>query len=193
MIFFGAVRRPRLKGPFFIINNLEFGVKKYMLTREEKAKSIKESKEAAAKSRNLLFADFSGLSVEELRKLRRAFSEKGASFRVVKKKLLRIALKESGIDFDPERFEAQMGTIFSSLELNEAASPLAAFAKVNKNFKILGAYDLEKKEFLAAETVRAIGSLPPRDVLLGQFVGVLAGPIRAFMYVLSEKAKAAAK
>ena len=39
----------------------------------------------------------------------------------------------------------------------------------------------------------AVGSLPSRDVLLGRVVGVLAGPIRAFMYVLSEKAKAAAK
>lgn len=164
-----------------------------MLTREEKARSIKESKAAVEKSRNLLFADFGGVSVEELRKLRRAFSEKGASFKVVKKKLLRIALKETGVDFDPERFEAQMGTIFSPLELNDAASPLAKFAKENKKFKILGAYDLEKKEFLAAETVMAVGSLPSRDVLLGRVVGVLAGPIRAFMYVLSEKAKATAK
>ncbi|MBI5147783.1 MAG: 50S ribosomal protein L10 [Parcubacteria group bacterium] len=163
-----------------------------MLTREEKTKSIEESKAAVKKSRNLLFADFGGVSVEELRKLRRAFSEKGASFKVVKKKLLRIALKESGVDFDPERFDAQAGTIFSPLELNEAASPLAKFAKENKNFKILGAYDLEKGEFLAAETVRAIGSLPAREVLLAQFVGTVAGPIRAFLYVLSEKAKKAA-
>ena len=72
----------------------------------------------------------------------------GSVFQGRKKKLLRIALKETGVDFDPERFEAQMGTIFSPLELNDAASPLAKFAKENKKFKILGAYDLEKKNFL---------------------------------------------
>jgi len=39
-----------------------------------------------------------------------------------------------------------------------------------------------------AQVVR-IGTLPPREVLLAQLLGVLAGPIRSFMYLLDEKAK----
>jgi ribosomal protein L10 len=36
----------------------------------------------------------------------------------------------------------------------------------------------------------AIGKLPPRDVLLAQFLGMLSAPIRSFLYVLDQKAKA---
>ena len=58
-----------------------------------------------------------------------------------------------------------------------------------KGFKILGLYDLLEKKFSDAETVKMIGQLPPKEILLAQLVGTIAAPIRTLMYVLQEHNK----
>ena len=57
--------------------------------------------------------------------------------------------------------------------------------------KILGGYDLVSSAPLDAKQVLAIGQLPPREILLSQLLGALAGPIRSFMYLLDQKSKMA--
>lgn len=164
-----------------------------MLTKAQKTEQVKEGKKLIKASQNLVFADFTGVSVEELRRLKKELRNAGADFRVFKKRLLKIALKEAGIDFDPKQFEAQVGTVFTAKELTSVASQIYKFskelAKKKKDFKILGAFDLINKSFLGPEQFTIIAKLPSREVLLAQLVGTLAGPIRALMYLLQEKSK----
>lgn len=162
-----------------------------MLTKQQKAEQIKEARQSIKESKLLLFTDFTGTSVEEIKSLRRSLRELEAKYKVVKKRLLRVALTESGVDFNPEQFDSQIGTIFASRDISEIASPVYKFAKgvEAKGFKILGAYDLENKAFIEGAMVKMIGQLPPREILLAQFVGMLAMPIKMFMYVLEQKSK----
>jgi ribosomal protein L10 len=62
-------------------------------------------------------------------------------------------------------------------------------AKRKISFKVVGVFDNEKKVVISEQEFTAIAKLPSREVLLGQVVGVMSGPIRAFMYVVSELAK----
>lgn len=162
-----------------------------MLTKQQKKEQINESKELIKNSDSLMFVDFSGTQVEDIKKLRLALRDAGAKMKVFKKKLLRVALKDSGIDFDPEQFDLQLGTIFSKKDISEIAGPVYKFSKGLKGaqFKILGSYDLLAKNFLDAEAVKKIGQLPSREILLGQLVGMLSVPIRMFLYVLDQKSK----
>ncbi|MBI4993801.1 50S ribosomal protein L10 [Candidatus Wolfebacteria bacterium] len=162
-----------------------------MLTKAQKSQHIEESKKLIKDSKFLTFIDFSGTAVEDIKKLRLALREVGAKMKVFKKKLLRVALKDIGIDFNPEQFDLQLGTIFSDKDISEIAGPVYKFSKGLKDaqFKILGSYDLSAKNFLDAEAVKKIGQLPSREVLLGQLVGMLASPIRMFLYVLDQKSK----
>lgn len=162
-----------------------------MLTKQQKLKQIEESKEILKDNQSLVFVDFSGVTMEELKKLRRALREVGAKMKVFKKKMLRIAFKESEIDFNPEQFESQAATIFSSADISSIAGPLYKFYKEKdkSGFKILGGYDLPTKSAIDSKTVMSIGQLPPKEILLGQLVGMLSMPIKMFMNVLSEKAK----
>lgn len=164
-----------------------------MLTKLQKKEQVKRGQELIKKSQNLIFADFTGVSVEELRRLKNELRNAGADFRVFKKRLLKIALKEAGIDFDPKQFEAQVGTVFTAKELTSVASQIYKFskelAKKKKDFKVLGAYDLAEKSFMDPQQFMIIAKLPNKEVLLSQFLGVLAGPIRALMYLLQEKSK----
>ena len=140
-------------------------------------------------SKILLFTDFTGTGVEEIKKLRKLVRDLGAKYKVIKKKLMRVAFENSQIGFDPERFESQLGTIFSPKDISEVAGPVYKFSKEveKKGFKILGAYDLEKGEFLEGDFVKKIGQLPPREIILGQLAGVLSAPLKMLMYVLDQK------
>ncbi len=162
-----------------------------MLTKQQKFQQIEEGKKVLQNSRFLVFADFAKTGVEDLKKLRRDLKNAGAAMKVFKKKLLRIAFSESGFDFNPERFESQAAMIFSDKDISEIAGSVYRFSKSLKNsgFGILGAYDLPARLFIDAETVKKIGQLPPREILLVQLVVMLSAPIRMFMNVLNEKSK----
>ncbi len=162
-----------------------------MLTKQQKSKQIEESQKLLDENRLVFFTDFSGTPVEDLRQLRKIMKELGAKVKVIKKKLLRVAFEKKGVDFNPEQFESQVAAIFASKDISEIAPPIYKFSKgkEKKGFKILGAYDLMERNFFDAETAKRIGQLPSREVLLGQLVGMLASPIRMFLYVLNEKSK----
>ena len=166
-----------------------------MKTRAQKQETIEKSMEAIKKSELMLFADFSGVSVSEISRLRKTLRDAGAKFTVIKKKLLRVAFQKLGLDFNPEQFDSQLGTVFSSKDISVIAGPVYRFSRetlgANKKerFKILGAFEVAAKKFLSGEEVKAIGQLPPREVLLGQLMGAISGPMRALLYVLSERGK----
>jgi len=64
--------------------------------------------------------------------------------------------------------------------------------KQKKNFVILGAYDDVEKMALDKNQFLVIAKLPSREILLAQLVGVLSGPIRAFMYIADQLSKKSA-
>lgn len=164
-----------------------------MLTKQQKSKYIEEGKKFIQENKTVVFADFTGLTVGETTQLRRILKDLGGKMKVIKKKLMRIAFERSGMNFNPEQFESQTAMLFAPSDISEIAGPVYKFGKdkdkEKRGFKILGAYDLSAKNFFDAETVKRIGQLPPREVLLGQLVGMLAAPIKMFMFALNEKGR----
>lgn len=166
-----------------------------MKTKAQKVEQIKEVLELLKKSRTLVFSDFTGVNFEELKKLRKSLKAENDILEVVKKRLFRVALKNNSTDFNPEQFDSQLAVVFSQRDLPSAAGTVYKFYRElltqskKERFKILGAYDLANQKYLDAAETKFIGQLPPREVLLAQLVGMLAAPIRMFLYVLSEKSK----
>ena len=159
------------------------------ITREKKEQIIEESAKDLSNSKALIFADFTGASVSDISDLRAQLREVKSKLTVIKKRLLGVLFKDKGIDLDPLQFEGPVGTVFVEEELSEAAGPLYRFSKEHEGFKLLGGFRLDKKEQIDEATINAIGSLPPKSVLLGQVVGTIAAPLRALVYILSEKSK----
>lgn len=149
---------------------------------EKGAKSLKESS-------NLIFADFGGTSAQDVNSLRISLRESGSRFEVIKKRLLDIILKNKGLDMDTKSFDGQVGTVFVMGEISDAAGQVFRFSKGKEKFKILGGVDLKKGEKLEADYVTRIGQLPSREVLIGQVMGGMVAPLRAFMWILKERSK----
>ena len=107
--------------------------------------------------------------------------------------------KEQGIDVDVKGLGSQVGTIFSESDIEKSSAPVYKFfygiggdtkaGRTESVKKIVGAYDLKKKNFIEAKDVVFIGQLPPREVLLGQLFGMIAAPISSLLYILKEKSK----
>lgn len=159
------------------------------ITKAKKTEILEGGKEALEQAHILLFTDFAGTKVSELRDLRKLLKEVNAKFKVIKKRLLKIALKEKGVDFDPLKFEGQVGTIFSSGEISEIIQPVYKFSKEHPNLKLIGGLNIETKEEVPFETIKMIGSLPSREILLSQLVGAMTAPLRGLMYILQEKGR----
>ncbi len=160
-----------------------------MITKEKKIQLIEQNEKNLGEAKLLLFADFKGAKVGELRDLRKILKEVNARFVVTRKRLLRIVLQRKGIDLDPLKFEGQVGTIFSSGEIPEIVQPTYKFSREHSNFQILGGLNVKTKEEIPFEMIQMIGSLPSREILLAQLMGMLTAPLRGLMYILSEKSK----
>jgi large subunit ribosomal protein L10 len=173
---------------------------KHMKTRAQKGEELKKAKTLLDKSQALVFADFTKISAEDLRKLRTELKKSNANFLVIKKRLLALLLKEKGIDTDLKQFKTSVGTIFSEGDSERIAGPAFKFfsslevpeggAKDMWVKKILSGYDIKTNAPMDAAQIVYIGKLPPREVLLAQLLGMLASPIRSFMYLLDQKSKA---
>lgn len=155
-----------------------------MLTKPQKVQRIEEGERLFDKSQSLIFVDFSGKSVENVTALRRALGAADATFKVIKKRLLRIVFEKKGASVNPEDFASQVGTVFAAGDISTVAAPV-----YKSGFLILGGYAMDAKSFLDGPTVQSIGKLPSREALLGQLAGMLASPLRMFMFILQEKSK----
>lgn len=164
-----------------------------MKTKLQKAKEIESGKDLLGRNQTVVFADFTGTAFEDLKRLKSELKKVGGVFKVLKKRLLKIAFQKQGIEFDPTQFESQVGSVFVKGELTEAASTVYKFqkdlTKAKKPFKILGAYEVSKKNFLNAEQFLVIAKLPSREVLLGQVLGMFTAPLRSFMIIIQELSK----
>ncbi len=159
------------------------------ISREKKKEVIEKGVQDLKDSQTLIFADFTGTKVNDFNTLRRDLKKVGSKLKVIKKRLLEVIFKQEHTNLDPLKYEGQIAAVFVEGELTDAASSLYRFAKEHEGFRLLGAFDLAQGVEISGQTINAIGSLPPREILLGQLVGSIVAPLRAFVYILDQKSK----
>lgn len=156
--------------------------KKMPITKQKKQEIIKELADKLDRQKAAVFADFSGLKVKDLTDLKNKLRQKGAEFKVAKKTLMNLALKQKGIDADTKTMAGEIAMAMGYDDEVSAAKELQEFSKTNPNLKILGGL-LENKLIDAAQ-VLSLAQLPSKLELLAQLTGSLAAPSRNFVGVL---------
>lgn len=164
------------------------------LTKQKKNELIDQASKKMSQSQSAVFAEFSGVSVENFKKLRRELKKVDADMKILKKRLLNIALKNAGVEFNPSATKNQMGAIFSKGELQELAGLVHKFSKdlvkaKKGEFSVMAAYDFSDKRLVDAKEFTVLATLPSREVLLAQVAMMLTMPLKQMMMVLNEKAK----
>ena len=152
------------------------------LNRNEKAAVVSDVAAQAARSQTLALAEYRGLTVEALNKLRVDARAKGVYLHVLKNTLARRAV--AGTPFEAAS-DAMVGPLIYgfSEDAVAAAKVIADFAKGNDKLVIKGgAYG---GKALDVNGVKALASVPSKEVLLSQVAGLLKSPVQRAAAVLA--------
>ncbi|MBW8831696.1 MAG: 50S ribosomal protein L10 [Burkholderiales bacterium] len=156
------------------------------LNRNEKAAVVTDVAAQVARSQTLALAEYRGLTVEHLNNLRRQARDKGVYLHVLKNTLARRAV--AGTPFEVAS-DAMVGPLIYgfSEDAVAAAKVISDFAKGNDKLIVkAGAY---AGKALNAEGVKALASIPSKEVLLAQLAGLLMSPISRTARVLAAVAE----
>ena len=149
----------------------------------EKEAVVQELHERLANAQIAIVADYKGMDVESLTKLRSELREAQAELRVVKNTLLGRASEGTGVEAIRDHFKGPNAICFSEVDPVAPAKVLTKFAEENDKLEIkIGV--LEGKSLSIAE-IEALSKLPSKDQLLGQLLSVMNAVPTGLVNVLS--------
>jgi large subunit ribosomal protein L10 len=131
-----------------------------------------------------LVVGYKGLSVAKLTALREQLRAAGTRLQVVKNSFLKLASDRSGKPLGPV-VDGPTALVSGSGDVVEAAKTLVKFGVANQALVVRGGR--YPGGLLSGADVKELSSLPPRGVLLGQMVGLLASPMSGLAGVLRQK------
>ena len=152
---------------------------------EAKRQEIDALVEKVKASEAVYIVEYRGLTVAKSTQVRKQVRTSEGEMKVTKNTLMRIALREAGqptadaIDTGPNAY------VFAYKDVAATAKALRDFSKEKGNEALVIKGGVMGGKILTKEQVMALADLPPREVLIAQLLGVLNGPIRSFVTVLS--------
>jgi large subunit ribosomal protein L10 len=151
------------------------------MQKEDKERVVEELTERLRSSDSLIVADYRGLTMPQVDALREELLKHGARFSVVKNTLTRRAAEAAGADALLPMLEGPSAIAFIEAAGDPAAvaKALAAAARETKVLEIRGGV-LQARTMSAAD-VEELAKLPSIDVLRGQVVGAILGPLNAIL------------
>lgn len=120
--------------------------------------------------------DACGLTVKEVEGLRRTIRESGAIMKVYKNTIMQKALAELDMVNMDEILAGPSAFVFCGGDVAAAAKAVTEFAKENDKLEVKGG--MMDNTFVSAEEIKAIASLPSKEVLLAQIAGAISGVAR---------------
>ncbi|MEK9768989.1 MAG: 50S ribosomal protein L10 [Betaproteobacteria bacterium] len=153
------------------------------LNRKEKEAVVEEISQKLANAQAVVLAEYRGLTVEEMTRLRVNARNSGVYLRVLKNTLAKIAVKDTP-------FEGLSGEMVGPLAYGISDDPVAAakvlsdFSKDNDKFLVkLGAMP---NQVMSKEEVTRLAKMPSREELLAKLLGTMQAPIAKFVQTLNE-------
>jgi large subunit ribosomal protein L10 len=138
-----------------------------------------------------LLSEYKGVKAGESDDMRRRIRAASGEFRVAKNTLVRLAIKDTRYAALHLSLEGPIGLILSYADPVELAKTVTSFKEFGERFKIIGGV-LDGKA-LTAEEVNALASLPPREVIFAQLLGLLQAPATRLARLLNEPGSSLAR
>lgn len=141
-----------------------------------KTAAIEEAKKILSDYQNYIFADYRGLSVEQITKLRASLREKDAQIKVFKNTFARIAFDEMKVNGVADYLTGPTAITMVKGEANEAAKVLFDFAKDAPSLVVKGA--IVENEVYDQAKIEAFSKLPGKKQLIAMLMSAINGPAR---------------
>ncbi len=152
-------------------------------SKDTKRAEVASLVEKVGNAKTIAFAAYHGLTVNQIGDLRQKVKDSGGEILVTKNTLMRKALAQNGLEDPGTQLTGPTATI---LAYDDEVGPIKVVADTAKvtnlpDFK----FGFFGKTMLDRAGLDALAKIPGRDVLQGQVVGVLVGPIRGIVNVLN--------
>jgi len=156
------------------------------LNREQKKSVVKEAQELLTNSKLSVAVNYQGTSVQDLQTIRKLAKSNGSTVKVIKNRLFIQALKglKTYQAADVSQLNQMLLYVFNDQDESLAAKTIAEANKTIKTISYVGAYQSDG-QFIDAQSVKMIASLPSKDQLRAQLVGTLQAPLSGFVSVLN--------
>ena len=156
------------------------------ISRDKKQSLVAEISELFADTKGTAFAAYNGLSVADLQTLRRQAREAGVSIKVVKNRLVRVAMSENATykETDTSALQGQLLYAFSTEDEVMPAKVLDEFAKTNPSLVLTGGFSAEGLA-ISQDDIKALAGLPSKNQLVAEVVAQLLSPVHDVTNALS--------
>ncbi|MBF0808149.1 50S ribosomal protein L10 [Rothia nasimurium] len=144
------------------------------MATQDKIAAVSEIKELLESSNGVILTEYRGLTVAQMKELRRALGAE-TEYAVVKNTLTAIAAKEAGIDAFDGQLHGPSAIAFIKGDFIDAAKGLRDFAKANPQLIVKSGYF--EGEALDEAGINKFASLESREVLLAKVAGGAKGAI----------------
>ena len=147
------------------------------ISKSKKQDLVAELNELLASAKMSVFANYTGLTVVETQELRRAARAQGVKIKVVKNRLVRVAMKSNdGLkELDSSSLKGQVLYAFSDEDEVVPAKVLADFAKTHPALKLMGAFNADG--IMNEAEAEVFANLPTKNELIAQVVATLQSPL----------------
>jgi large subunit ribosomal protein L10 len=150
---------------------------------EKKKDIVEELHEKFLKSKIVILTDYKGLDVAAVSDLRKKLNDVDVEFKVVKNTLLARASENTDVELIKEEFKGPSAVALSYDDPVAPAKVVAEFADENSKLEIkIGVMSGAK---LDVGAIKALSSLPSREVLLSKVLSAMNGVPTSFVRVLN--------
>ena len=143
------------------------------MNRKEKAQVISDLGERVKEFQAVVLTNYRGLNVEQLSQLRQKLREEKISYHVVKNTLMKLASKGTDLEKLDSYFEGPTAMAISYGDPIPLVKILSEFVKAQPSLEIK--VGLIQGKVASPEEVKALATMPPREILFGQLLGGIQG------------------
>jgi len=158
------------------------------MAKVELKKPIVEEISAGIKdAKSVVLVDYRGLTVEQDTKLRKELRENGVTYKVYKNTMMNFAFKGTDYEGLAPYLEGPSAMAYSNEDATAPARILCNFAKTADKLEVKGG--VVEGTVYDADGIKAISTIPSREVLLGRLFGSMQSPITNMARVLNQIAE----
>jgi len=144
------------------------------VSREKKEQLVANYADKLSRCNAIILTDYRGLTVSDMQSLRGKIREAGGGYSIVKNTLAARALEAASLPVSEDMLTGPTAISFAYEEVPALAKVLADFAKDTDILQIKGG--VMEGNLLSPEQISSLASMPPREVILAQLLGLIQQP-----------------
>lgn len=154
---------------------------------ELKAKQVDEILDKVKRAKGIVLLDYRGINVEQDTAMRNQLRKEKIEYKVLKNRLVLRAFNAAGYTGMDSVLEGPTAVAFSFDDATAAARVLSENCKKIPKISLKGG--IVEGKIMDESGIKAVATIPSKEVLLSQLLGLLTSPMRSFAVAISEVAK----